>query len=171
MLRIPQPVRSHAAWGLSIRLIFCVIRYPNHSLLRFLLVSNSLDLILDVILELWSAIVGEICLQRLVLIMVTIFYSRFRSSICSQGNIICTYHWRCWGQAYSLRVGPRHVYRPSFFCASWSFAGMAHTEVLWTNPWPVVLFYPLQVSQASGHKWGAQRERWWTQESRSWQNS
>ena len=35
-------------------------RYPSHSLLRFLLVSNSLDLIIDVVLELWSAIVGEI---------------------------------------------------------------------------------------------------------------
>ncbi|KAK0481769.1 P-loop containing nucleoside triphosphate hydrolase protein [Armillaria novae-zelandiae] len=33
-------------------------RYPNHSLIRFLVVSNSLDLILDVVLELWSAIVG-----------------------------------------------------------------------------------------------------------------
>ncbi|KAL0951622.1 hypothetical protein HGRIS_008303 [Hohenbuehelia grisea] len=31
---------------------------PNHSLLRFLLVSNSLDLILDLSLELWSTIVG-----------------------------------------------------------------------------------------------------------------
>ncbi|KAG7452254.1 P-loop containing nucleoside triphosphate hydrolase protein [Guyanagaster necrorhizus] len=33
-------------------------RYPGHSLIRFLLVSNSLDLILDVVLELWSAVVG-----------------------------------------------------------------------------------------------------------------
>ncbi|KAK0233579.1 P-loop containing nucleoside triphosphate hydrolase protein [Armillaria fumosa] len=33
-------------------------RYPNHSLIRFLIVSNSLDLILDVVLELWSAVVG-----------------------------------------------------------------------------------------------------------------
>ncbi|KAF5368585.1 hypothetical protein D9758_002189 [Tetrapyrgos nigripes] len=33
-------------------------RYPKHSLLRFLLVSNSLDLTLDVTLEMWSAFVG-----------------------------------------------------------------------------------------------------------------
>ncbi|KAK7465464.1 hypothetical protein VKT23_005441 [Stygiomarasmius scandens] len=33
-------------------------QHPKHSLLRFLLVSNSLDLILDVTLELWSAFVG-----------------------------------------------------------------------------------------------------------------
>ncbi|KAJ7103247.1 P-loop containing nucleoside triphosphate hydrolase protein [Mycena belliarum] len=33
-------------------------RHPSHSLIRFLLVSNSLDLILDVVLELWGAIVG-----------------------------------------------------------------------------------------------------------------
>ncbi|KAF7311117.1 P-loop containing nucleoside triphosphate hydrolase protein [Mycena chlorophos] len=32
--------------------------HPSHSLIRFLLASNSLDLILDVTLELWSAIVG-----------------------------------------------------------------------------------------------------------------
>jgi hypothetical protein len=35
-----------------------MFRHPDHSLLRFLLVSNSLDLILDIVLELWSAIVG-----------------------------------------------------------------------------------------------------------------
>ncbi|KAG6919005.1 hypothetical protein DXG01_009715 [Tephrocybe rancida] len=33
-------------------------RYPTHSLLRFLLVSNSLDLIIDILLELWKACVG-----------------------------------------------------------------------------------------------------------------
>ncbi|KAH7930921.1 pleiotropic drug resistance ABC transporter [Leucogyrophana mollusca] len=33
-------------------------RYPTHSLLRFLLVSNSLDLILDLVLEMWGAVVG-----------------------------------------------------------------------------------------------------------------
>ncbi|KAF9270717.1 pleiotropic drug resistance ABC transporter [Marasmius fiardii PR-910] len=33
-------------------------RHPTHSLLWFLLASNSLDLILDVVLELWSAVVG-----------------------------------------------------------------------------------------------------------------
>ncbi|KIM47463.1 hypothetical protein M413DRAFT_22125 [Hebeloma cylindrosporum] len=32
--------------------------YPSHSLLRFLLVSNSLDLIIDVVLELWNAVIG-----------------------------------------------------------------------------------------------------------------
>ncbi|KAF8808123.1 pleiotropic drug resistance ABC transporter [Phlegmacium glaucopus] len=32
--------------------------HPTHSLLRFLLVSNSLDLIIDVISEMWSAVVG-----------------------------------------------------------------------------------------------------------------
>lgn len=42
-------------------------RYPSHSLLRFLLVSNSLDLILDVVLEMWGAVVGmfTVCLIRL----------------------------------------------------------------------------------------------------------
>ncbi|KAJ7459165.1 P-loop containing nucleoside triphosphate hydrolase protein [Mycena galericulata] len=33
-------------------------RHPTHSLIRFLLVSNSLDLILDIVLELWGAFVG-----------------------------------------------------------------------------------------------------------------
>jgi hypothetical protein len=42
-------------------------RYPGHSLLRFLIVSNSLDLILDVVLEMWGAIVGmlTVCFIRL----------------------------------------------------------------------------------------------------------
>ncbi|KZT01394.1 uncharacterized protein LAESUDRAFT_739182 [Laetiporus sulphureus 93-53] len=33
-------------------------QHPTHSLLRFLLVSNSLDLILDIVLEMWSAVFG-----------------------------------------------------------------------------------------------------------------
>ncbi|THH32259.1 hypothetical protein EUX98_g1936 [Antrodiella citrinella] len=43
-------------------------RCPTHSLLRFLLVSNSLDLILDIALEMWGAVVGFVppyCLQRI----------------------------------------------------------------------------------------------------------
>ncbi|KAH8100998.1 P-loop containing nucleoside triphosphate hydrolase protein [Cristinia sonorae] len=43
-------------------------QHPTHSLLRFLIVSNSLDLILDVALEMWSAFVGFVppyCLQRI----------------------------------------------------------------------------------------------------------
>ena len=35
-------------------------RYPTHSLFRFLLVSNSLDLIIDILLKLWTAVVGKI---------------------------------------------------------------------------------------------------------------
>jgi hypothetical protein len=31
-------------------------RHPTHSLIRFLIVSNSLDLILDIVLELWGII-------------------------------------------------------------------------------------------------------------------
>lgn len=40
-------------------------RHPTHSLLRFLLVSNSLDLIIDIVLELWGAVVG---MQSLILV-------------------------------------------------------------------------------------------------------
>ena len=43
----------------------CYSRNPTHSLLRFLLVSNSLDLILDVVLELWSATIGmSLCCRQ-----------------------------------------------------------------------------------------------------------
>ncbi|KAI0775079.1 P-loop containing nucleoside triphosphate hydrolase protein [Trametes elegans] len=45
-----------------------VAEHPTHSLLRYLLVSNSLDLILDVSLETWSATVGFVppyALQRI----------------------------------------------------------------------------------------------------------
>ena len=37
--------------------------HPTHSLLRFLLASNSLDLILDIVLELWGAIIGNLPLH------------------------------------------------------------------------------------------------------------
>ncbi|KAI5120846.1 hypothetical protein M0805_007033 [Coniferiporia weirii] len=40
-------------------------QFPNHSLIRFLIVSNSLDLILDVVLELWSAVAGFVCVYSL----------------------------------------------------------------------------------------------------------
>lgn len=36
-----------------------VRQHPKHTLLRFLIVSNSLDLILDVVLEMWSVVVGS----------------------------------------------------------------------------------------------------------------
>ncbi|TBU62826.1 P-loop containing nucleoside triphosphate hydrolase protein [Dichomitus squalens] len=42
--------------------------HPTHSLLRYLIVSNSLDLILDLLLETWSAVVGYVppyALQRI----------------------------------------------------------------------------------------------------------
>ncbi|OJT02453.1 ATP-dependent bile acid permease [Trametes pubescens] len=45
-----------------------ISKHPTHSLLRYLLVSSSLDLILDVLLETWSATVGFIppyALQRI----------------------------------------------------------------------------------------------------------
>ena len=35
-------------------------RHPTHSLFRFLLVSNSLDLILDILLKLWTTAAGKI---------------------------------------------------------------------------------------------------------------
>lgn len=35
-------------------------RYPTHSLIRFLLVSNSLDLILDLVLELWGMVASSV---------------------------------------------------------------------------------------------------------------
>ena len=34
-------------------------RHPTHSLIWFLLASNSLDLILDITLEMWGAVVGK----------------------------------------------------------------------------------------------------------------
>ncbi|KAJ3554652.1 hypothetical protein NM688_g2996 [Phlebia brevispora] len=43
-------------------------RHPTHSLLRFLLASNSLDLILDILLETWGAVIGFVppfALQRI----------------------------------------------------------------------------------------------------------
>lgn len=54
---VPRPTAYSAPLTCAI-----LSRYPSHSLLRFLLASNSLDLILDVMLEAWGAVVGEIYL-------------------------------------------------------------------------------------------------------------
>lgn len=43
--------------SLSTTMIF---RYPTHTLLWFLLVSNSLDLTIDIFLQVWSAVVGKV---------------------------------------------------------------------------------------------------------------
>ncbi|THH08344.1 hypothetical protein EW145_g2759 [Phellinidium pouzarii] len=40
-------------------------RHPHHSLIRFLIVSNSLDLILDIVLEFWGAVGGFGCIYAL----------------------------------------------------------------------------------------------------------
>lgn len=56
-------------------------RHPTHSLIRFLIVSNSLDLILDIVLELWSAVAG------------TFLSLRFKSNILTrtreQSSVVC----------------------------------------------------------------------------------
>lgn len=95
---------------------------------------------------------------------------RFCPSICSKGDFVCTYHRRCWSQAHSIFLGTGHIYRASFFCPSWSFPELAHSEMLWENPWPAVLFYPLQVPQPSGLKWGDQTRSRWAQECWPWEN-
>ncbi|KAI8980033.1 P-loop containing nucleoside triphosphate hydrolase protein [Trametes punicea] len=54
--------------NLFVKYLSYIARHPNHSLLRYLIVSNSLDLILDVLLETWSATVGFVppyALQRI----------------------------------------------------------------------------------------------------------
>ncbi|KAG2044379.1 P-loop containing nucleoside triphosphate hydrolase protein [Suillus americanus] len=47
-------------------------RYPTHSLLRFLLVSNSLDLILNLVLEMWGAVVGFVPAYALRMILLSL---------------------------------------------------------------------------------------------------
>ena len=44
-------------------------RYPTHSLFRFLLVSNSLDLIIDILLKLWTTVAGKIVTFSFVLVL------------------------------------------------------------------------------------------------------
>ncbi|KAH9902650.1 P-loop containing nucleoside triphosphate hydrolase protein [Cubamyces lactineus] len=54
--------------NLFVKYLSYIAQHPTHSLLRYLLVSNSLDLILDLLLETWSATVGFVppyALQRI----------------------------------------------------------------------------------------------------------
>ncbi|KAL7279294.1 hypothetical protein ACG7TL_007135 [Trametes sanguinea] len=64
-----RTVNDEDVWSLSpffthknifVKYLAYVREHPTHSLLRYLLVSNSLDLILDVLLETWSATAGFI---------------------------------------------------------------------------------------------------------------
>ena len=59
-------------------------RYPTHTLFRFLLVSNSLDLILDIILKLWTDVFGKIMTFPYLLVSLFVTPLRFFDSVCSQ---------------------------------------------------------------------------------------
>ena len=58
-------------------------RHPTHSLLRYLLVSNSLDLILDLLLETWSATIGMLSLHIVCCTQLIINMSRLCPSLCA----------------------------------------------------------------------------------------
>ncbi|CDO75190.1 hypothetical protein BN946_scf184866.g31 [Trametes cinnabarina] len=72
-----RTLNDEDVWSLSpffkhknifVKYLAYVRQHPTHSLLHYLLVSNSLDLILDVLLETWSATVGFVppyALQRI----------------------------------------------------------------------------------------------------------
>jgi hypothetical protein len=57
--------------------------YPTQSLLRFLIGSNSLDLILDFVLELWSAVIGISPLSSISRLLIL---DRFCPAVCVEGD-------------------------------------------------------------------------------------
>lgn len=105
-------------------------RYPTHSLFRFLLVSNSLDLILDILLKLWTAVVGKIVTFPCVPVSLSVMPLRFCTSVCSQGNSIrpCLRFAR--SKEQSLLLDFCYFHCPSFLCSSRSFAKLAYPKVL-----------------------------------------
>ena len=108
-------------------------RYPTCSLFMFFLVSNSLDLILDILLSLWTAVVGKIVTISYVLVSISIMSLRFCASVCSPRNSIrpCL---RCAGsKEQSLLLDFCYFHRPSFLCSSRSFKKLAFPKVLRTH--------------------------------------
>src|ERR1700679_1651299 len=97
-------------------------RYPTHTLFRFLVVSNSLDLILDILLKLWSSVVGKIVTFSYVPISLSVMPLRFCTSVRSQRNSIrsCL---RCAGsKEHSFFLEFCYFHCPSFLCSSRCFS-------------------------------------------------
>ena len=108
-------------------------RYPTHSLFRFLVVSNSLDLIIDILLKLWTTAVGKIVTFSFVPVLLSIMPLRFCVSVWSQRNPIraCL---RCTGsKEQSLLLDFCYLHRPSFLRSSRSFSKLAYPKVLRTH--------------------------------------
>jgi hypothetical protein len=108
-------------------------RYPTHSLFRFLLVSNSLDLIIDILLKLGTAVIGKIVIFSYIPVSLSVISLRFCTSICSPRNSIrpCL---RCAGsKEQSLLLDFCYFPCPSFLCSSRSFSKLAYPKELRTH--------------------------------------
>ena len=103
-------------------------RHPTHSLLRFLLVSNSLDLILDILLEMWSAVVGKIVTFSSMYL--TVPPLRIRTPICSPGNSICSRFRYSGSKKSGLLLDSCYFRCQSFLCSSRYFSKLAYPKVL-----------------------------------------
>ena len=106
-------------------------RYPTHSLFRFLLVSNSLDLIIDILLKLWTTVAGKI--DILICTCLTVMPLRFCASVCSQRNSIRACLRCARSKEQSLLLDFCYFHCPSFPCSSRSFSKLAYSKVLRTH--------------------------------------
>ena len=103
-----------------------ITRYPTHTLFRFLLVSNSLDLILDIILKLWTDVFGKIMTFPYLLVSLFVTPLRFFDSVCSQRSSFRPWL-RCAGRKKkSLLLDLCYFHNPYFFCSSRSFSKLAY---------------------------------------------
>ena len=106
-------------------------RHPTHSLFRFLLVSNSLDLILDILLKLWTTAAGKIVTFSY--IPVSFMPLRFCASLWPQRNSICPCL-RCTGsKEQSLLLDFCYFYYSYHLCSSRSISKLAYPKVLRTH--------------------------------------
>ena len=108
-------------------------RYPTHTLFRFLIVSNSLDLILNILLKLWTAVVGKIVTFSYVLVSLSVMTLRFCASVWSQRNSIvaCLRYPGSKDQSFLLDFCYFHC--QAFLRSSRSFSQLAYPKVFRTH--------------------------------------
>jgi hypothetical protein len=105
-------------------------RYPEHSLLRFLLVSNSLDLILDVFLEMWSATAGTIPILFIASYSICYHFDRLYSSLCPATNTLRPRKAHPLSPARCFQVDCRCFCCSPLLCTSRSLSAMAYPPML-----------------------------------------
>lgn len=108
-------------------------RHPKHSLLRYLIVSSSLDLILDILLTAWSAVVGEHGCTPLAPRLTSLSPHRIFTPLRSSTDLAGFVRSISQGQQFSLPVRRRSLPCEPLFRTGGCEQGMAYAPLLRTH--------------------------------------